>query len=300
MPASLRADDAKGSTNTNTSPSTSSTAAATPSPPPPHLAHLYNNPHVLFPEPLLPCLSSRGDWVVQTSFVGDTMAEFTLTAGKLPSSSPTSTSSSSASSAASPPSPSAALQALAGGEKPGPPKYVDMLTYLAAPRKSKLLRILLTLFIAAALLVLFPVSPPLLIPYPPLENALNVVQGWTWPPLRDAILRIVAAAVVAAIMTPRSVVQESVACVRGLGVQVTTVFDDGSREVCFIDAASVKGIVINEGMRTCKVRYYLAVVAAGRRSMVLLFSHAQPRLPVIAHMYAHLTRVMTGPPLEER
>ncbi len=90
-------------------------------------------------------------------------------------------------------------------------------------------------------------------------------------------------------------VQESAAAIRGLGIQLTTVYSDGSRESQFLDASTLRCILVNEGMMRCNIFYYLAVAVAGRRTLVLLFPNARPRLPTIAYIYNTLVRVMCEP-----
>jgi len=87
---------------------------------------------------------------------------------------------------------------------------------------------------------------------------------------------------------PQPVVQESVVALRGLGVQLRTVRRGGGASVRFVDASRLRALVVNEGIQRCTVRYYLALVVAGRASLLLLFDHARPRLPAVGDIYRSL------------
>ncbi len=100
-------------------------------------------------------------------------------------------------------------------------------------------------------------------------------------------LRLAALAALLAAL-PQPVVQESVLALRGLGVQVKTVRRGGAAACRFVDAGSVRALVVNEGFQACDVRYYLALVLARRGRLMLLFDHARPRLPALASAYRAL------------
>jgi hypothetical protein len=251
--------------------------------------HLHNNPHVLFPDPLR-CFANRKDWTVQTVFVGDTFAEFTLTlrGEEVPPSSD--------SSSARPP-------------RPGPPAVRDAPTRVQRLYQSAWRRWLFTFIFAALSFVVWPPSSAPADPTPTpsspptsiADSASAVLLALVAPGplalvpqrLLDAGLRLLFSLLLArlAVGGPR-VVQQSIAATRGLGLQLTSVADDGSRQSTFLDASGLRGIVINEGLRRCGVEYYLAIVASGKKKLLLPFDHARPRLPVLAHIYRHLTHIM--------
>jgi hypothetical protein len=108
----------------------------------------------------------------------------------------------------------------------------------------------------------------------------------------DMSLRVVAAYLVASLLLPRLVVEESLLAMRGLGLQLTTRRDDGSTSSQFIDAQSVKALVVNEGVQSCDVWYYLAVVVVGRPTMVLAYEASRPRLAVLSHIYKRVHSLM--------
>lgn len=93
-------------------------------------------------------------------------------------------------------------------------------------------------------------------------------------------------------LVPQFVVEESVLAMRHLGVQLRRVTTNGAAQYSFYDASSVKAIVVNEGIQTCAVRYYMALVVTGRRALVLAFDAARPRLPVLSSVFTRLHTVM--------
>lgn len=149
----------------------------------------------------------------------------------------------------------------------------------------------------------FP-PPPLLAPLlPPPARLLALAL--------ELALRAAALALALALL-PQPVVQESVIAMRGLGVQLRTVRQQ-RRGMCglraagagsgggggappstcrFVDASSLKALVVNEGIQACDVRYYLALVTAGQARLLLLFDHARPRLPALSRAYRSLLPVL--------
>lgn len=104
------------------------------------------------------------------------------------------------------------------------------------------------------------------------------------PPVADVLLRMALLGIVKQLL-PQPVVQESVVAMRGLGLQMRSLRANGSQHCHFIDAHSLKAVIVNEGIQMCDVRYYLALVVSGRRNLVLLFDAARPRLPCIGRAY---------------
>lgn len=90
------------------------------------------------------------------------------------------------------------------------------------------------------------------------------------------------------LLLPQPVVQESVLAGKSFGCQLTTVKANGSRSHRFVDVHNIKALVVNEGIQSCNVRYYLAMTVAGQKRLLLLFDHARPRLPVLAKIFRTL------------
>lgn len=122
------------------------------------------------------------------------------------------------------------------------------------------------------------------------KDTFQVTLVWTL--LYEIIIRCILAYFVSIILIHPKVIQESVAAIRGLGLQITTVYENGRKDTTFIDSYSIRSIIVNEGIRSCNIIYYLAVIASGRRTMLLLYEYARPRLPVIAYIYSKLVRVL--------
>lgn len=106
-----------------------------------------------------------------------------------------------------------------------------------------------------------------------------------WVPVVADILSRIALLGLVKRLLPQPVVQESVVAMRGLGLQMRALRADGAQHCHFIDAHSLKAVIVNEGIQMCDVRYYLALVVSGRRNLVLLFDAARPRLPCIGRAY---------------
>lgn len=64
---------------------------------------------------------------------------------------------------------------------------------------------------------------------------------------------------------------ESLLVMRDLGVQVGTRYFSGREKKQFIERDSIECIVINEGIQTWTVFYYLAILVKGKERMVLPF-----------------------------
>ena len=140
-----------------------------------------------------------------------------------------------------------------------------------------------------------PLLPPLLHELLPQRGASAGIGASASVGALTAAIEVVARlallyAVLAAL--PQPVVQESVVALRGLGVQLRTVRRGGAASVTFFDAAHLRALVVNEGIQRCSVRYYLALVVAGRATLLLLFDHARPRLPAIGSIYRSLLTVL--------
>jgi len=147
----------------------------------------------------------------------------------------------------------------------------------------------------------------LLVPLPILSRARasmasvsrDAALGWppaatvaSWLPFAvDFGVRLLTLLLLAALY-PQPVVQESLVAMRGLGVQLKSVRRNGAASCQFLDANSLKSVVINEGIQMCDVRYYMALVVVGRKSLVLLFDNSRPRLPLLSKAYRQISPVL--------
>lgn len=108
----------------------------------------------------------------------------------------------------------------------------------------------------------------------------------------DLLVRLALASIALKVLVPQPVVQESLVALRGVGVQMRAVHANGASSSQFIDAHSLREIIVHEGIQTCSVRYYMALVVTGREKLVLAFDAARPRLPVLSRIYRTIHPVM--------
>jgi hypothetical protein len=67
------------------------------------------------------------------------------------------------------------------------------------------------------------------------------------------------------------VVQESLLVMRGVGVQLGTLYSNGRREQQLIQQAHIKNVIINEGIKSYKVMFYMAFLVEGVDHMLIAF-----------------------------
>jgi len=67
------------------------------------------------------------------------------------------------------------------------------------------------------------------------------------------------------------IVEETLTVIRGLGIQVGTKFKNGSSTQTFIEKKRVKNLIINEGVKSYQVIFYLAFLIEGDEKMTLAF-----------------------------
>eukprot|EP00948_MAST-09A_sp_MAST-9A-sp1_P001714 g1714.t1 len=91
----------------------------------------------------------------------------------------------------------------------------------------------------------------------------------------------------------QEIVEESVLVVQDLGVQLRSRRRNGKTSTRFLDSASIRSVVINEGFRGWGVIFYLAFIVDGSPdSMVLAFQKFQPRLDILLHTYSGIRAVL--------
>ena len=95
---------------------------------------------------------------------------------------------------------------------------------------------------------------------------------------------------------PKGPTIETVTAIRGLGIQQSVITPGGRRSVEYlVPAVSIAGIIINEGIQHCDVRYYMGLVVRGRPTLQLMFTESRPRLPVLAIAHRELTLALGEP-----
>ena len=89
--------------------------------------------------------------------------------------------------------------------------------------------------------------------------------------------------------------EESFTVIRGVGIQLETVFCNGKRSTVFLDRARVRDIVINEGFRRQRVVFFLAVLLKDDEDqVVVVFEHSLPRLATLLEVYDGARRMLFG------
>jgi len=95
-----------------------------------------------------------------------------------------------------------------------------------------------------------------------------------------------------------SVKQESILVIADVGVQLQTKYYSGTVKTFFLDVDKIQDIIINEGITTNDIIFYLCILVEGCTSMITPFEHFPPRLPIILEVYAGLREVIFGEPAE--
>mmetsp|Transcript_56208 Transcript_56208/g.133481 ORF Transcript_56208/g.133481 Transcript_56208/m.133481 type:complete len:201 (+) Transcript_56208:315-917(+) len=71
---------------------------------------------------------------------------------------------------------------------------------------------------------------------------------------------------------------ESLLVVHDLGIQVKRTRYSGRVDMIFVERSRIEDVVINEGIGYTAVTYYLTILVAGEREMLLAFSDLIPRI----------------------
>eukprot|EP01012_Entosiphon_sulcatum_P047470 TRINITY_DN6450_c0_g1_i1.p1 TRINITY_DN6450_c0_g1~~TRINITY_DN6450_c0_g1_i1.p1 ORF type:complete len:192 (-),score=12.28 TRINITY_DN6450_c0_g1_i1:130-705(-) len=102
-------------------------------------------------------------------------------------------------------------------------------------------------------------------------------------------LVLVSLVLVALLLELTRVQSESLMTISQFGVQITKTYAFGRQKSSFLTSASIKGLIINEGIQENRCVYYLAFVVEGRDRLVLPFEMFLPRYRDVVHIY-HCTR----------
>jgi len=93
-----------------------------------------------------------------------------------------------------------------------------------------------------------------------------------------------------------SVKEESLLIIRDTGLQLNKKFYNGEEKHLFIDKTKISAIVINEGIRSYDVLFYMAVIVEGHDRMVLVFEDLIPKLCILLQIYRGARSIMWGEP----
>ena len=86
---------------------------------------------------------------------------------------------------------------------------------------------------------------------------------------------------------------ESLLVMRNLGVQVGTRYYSGRERKVFIERQRIESVIINEGIQTWAIFYYMAILVKGQERMVLPFEVPfNPSPPLRARSRTHLPRAL--------
>ncbi|KAI9324288.1 GPI-GlcNAc transferase complex, PIG-H component-domain-containing protein [Zopfochytrium polystomum] len=89
-----------------------------------------------------------------------------------------------------------------------------------------------------------------------------------------------------------AVTEESLLVIKDLGIQVKTCYASGFSRTEFIPIRDVVNLVINEAVTLFQVRFYLAVVAARRTELVVVFPSLLPRSDELKVVYWETQKVL--------
>jgi hypothetical protein len=80
---------------------------------------------------------------------------------------------------------------------------------------------------------------------------------------------------------------ESLLVMRNLGVQVGTRYYSGRERKVFIERQRIESVIINEGIQTWAIFYYMAILVKGQERMILPFE-VRPPPKVWSHFTKHV------------
>ncbi|CAO3687328.1 unnamed protein product [Rhizopus microsporus] len=88
------------------------------------------------------------------------------------------------------------------------------------------------------------------------------------------------------LMKRRQVRRESIMAIRDLGVQIKTVYWDGSAVTRFIDILKIEDIIIHEGISFWQIKSYIAIIIKDEDKMVIVYENLLPKLdPILLETY---------------
>ncbi|KAH9101428.1 hypothetical protein LEN26_015236 [Aphanomyces euteiches] len=82
-----------------------------------------------------------------------------------------------------------------------------------------------------------------------------------------------------------SVIEESVLVIPQIGVQLRKKQQNGHEKFMFLEATSIKAVVINEAITFSDVIYYLAFIVQDESKMILAFEAFRPRVIALQKIY---------------
>ena len=118
------------------------------------------------------------------------------------------------------------------------------------------------------------------------------------PPAPLLVLLVPAAVVIPTLVlmaywSRQQTVEESVLCIRGLGIQLRSKKRSGEERYTFYEKEKIQNVYINEGFFRFEPRYYIAFGVEGSDKLVLAFPELLPGLETNVAVY-HGCRAMLG------
>lgn len=108
------------------------------------------------------------------------------------------------------------------------------------------------------------------------------------------LLLLVAASLGTAVTWIASVQFESVKVLRGVGVVLETKRRSGLLQRSFFDNENIRSVIINEGVTTTDIRFYLAFVIQNSNHLAVAFPNLLPRLDVLRQVYTEVNALLAG------
>jgi hypothetical protein len=93
-----------------------------------------------------------------------------------------------------------------------------------------------------------------------------------------------------------AVSSESITVIRDVGVLLQTRWRTGRTSQEFIDIHRVRSVIINEGLSSADVQYYLGFLVLHSDTMAVAFPNLLPPLRVIQPIYRDVHGLLTGQP----
>ena len=93
-----------------------------------------------------------------------------------------------------------------------------------------------------------------------------------------------------------AVSSESITVIRDVGVLLQTRWRAGRTSQEFIDIHRVRSVIINEGLSSADVQYYLAFLVLNSDTMAVAFPNLLPPLRIIQPIYRDVHGLLTGQP----
>ncbi len=93
-----------------------------------------------------------------------------------------------------------------------------------------------------------------------------------------------------------TITQESITVLHGVGVVLQTQRRLARSASVYIELDKVRSVIINEGLTTTDVQYYLAFIILGSDTMAVAFPNLLPPLRIIQPIYREVHALLAGQP----